>query len=418
MMLLVLASVPSTAGAAGELFFGQHHSYHVTFRGNGEAIVFARLVVQNAQNTPMTGYTFEVPGVIPSEMTMYQQILPRPCLQWEPLVQGSVQRPMCLKYNEPDYQSSTYSNYYQRGHADQNVEYKKIIYSETENVYTITFPEHLNPNQTSAIVLAYTAHGYVKKNLGLYTFSFETIKVPSRVQDVKVAVDVDSELYLKGKKAEVQYNIDYTSTASLGAATSVGLSSKEMDRTVQSIGTAGAITKNAKNLAPNEGFLVTGTYAKSPWRLNLFAIIATIVVFLIVAALITFVTIVIKRKRRNRRNTDEDVVGHVNQESSRHPSVFGWRSLVAGIISAGCIVAITFFMMFLANTRVVQRLDEVIAISAFIGVLLLYVLVIFGPALWLGSNHGRKIALATLVYELAGFLLFLLLYVLFVAITS
>lgn len=56
--------------------------------------------------------------------------------------------------------------------------------------------------------MAYVAKGYANESLGLYKFNFETFKVPSRIEEIKVAVDVDSDLVLKVKKSSVDYSAE------------------------------------------------------------------------------------------------------------------------------------------------------------------------------------------------------------------
>ncbi|MEO0075854.1 MAG: hypothetical protein ABIK31_07140 [candidate division WOR-3 bacterium] len=65
--LFILPSFISIASTQGELFFGQNHSYTVIFRGNGEAIVYAKIAITNPDEKQLTEFSFEVPKVSPTK---------------------------------------------------------------------------------------------------------------------------------------------------------------------------------------------------------------------------------------------------------------------------------------------------------------------------------------------------------------
>ena len=69
---------------------------------------------------------------------------------------------------------------------------------------------------------------------------------------------MDTDLLLKGKRAQVDYGTHFVSEK---AAAPQALSSRDLDRVVGKIGSYGPLVKEAKNLAPNETFIVKGEYA-------------------------------------------------------------------------------------------------------------------------------------------------------------
>jgi len=105
----------STAFAANtSLLFGEQHSYSVTMRGNGEAVVTARLAITNNTDIAQKTFTFEIPGLTISELTGYQQHLADTCLDSgypKPLSDntGIVSRP-CFQTQPPDYSINSYYN--------------------------------------------------------------------------------------------------------------------------------------------------------------------------------------------------------------------------------------------------------------------------------------------------------------------
>jgi hypothetical protein len=70
--IIFLTSYVKPAKAQSGLFFGQDHKYSVIFRGNGEAVVYARIALTNGDEDILRDISFEIPGVDPSEMVIYQ----------------------------------------------------------------------------------------------------------------------------------------------------------------------------------------------------------------------------------------------------------------------------------------------------------------------------------------------------------
>lgn len=124
--------------AAENLFFAQKHAYRVTFRGNGDAFVYARLIVHNSTAQPLHTFSFQLPRVAPEEITGYQQKLPKECIR-----RGSYDRglgyELCLEYGEPSYENyfSSYSSAYY-GYGDNNqATYKKLTVVKNGPTYSV-----------------------------------------------------------------------------------------------------------------------------------------------------------------------------------------------------------------------------------------------------------------------------------------
>src|SRR3989344_4037119 len=123
--------------AQGEILFGQKHYYSVLFRGNGEAIVTARLELTNPNDQPLSEFSFQIPKANVSEVAMYQSEQSFPCLRYDYYAPN---RP-CLEYGAPDYRGGAYPQY------GGNVTYTKIDFTVVGNLYKFTLPSPVPPQK-------------------------------------------------------------------------------------------------------------------------------------------------------------------------------------------------------------------------------------------------------------------------------
>ncbi len=406
--IFILVGFAGVASAQNELLFGQSHFYTVIFRGNGEAITYAKIAITNPDEKPLTEFSFEIPKVAPSEIAMYQMKLPQTCVRYDYKFNYDNSAQTCLEYRDPDYAQRYYSYGYSIGQA----EYQKIQYTKSGNLYRLTLPTQVEPYKSTAIIVAYAAKGYVNESLGLYKFNFETLKVPSRIQEIRVAVDVDSDLLLKGKKSSVNYNtIGLESRSSFSAPSTISNSS--LDSVVGQIGSYGPSIKEAKNLAPNESFIVKGEYATSWFRLYLSSILLTI--FIIVAI---FAGIYFWAKFLKKRGGQNGQIGSgVNQQmTSQAPqstiSILNLTNASVSLLSAVSVVGLTYLLIFLSESDLFRSMNIglVFEIVGFIAIILLYVLVIFSPAIIVAIKHGWKSLVSILIAEFLWFAIFLVIY--------
>jgi hypothetical protein len=393
-VLSALASVTIPAqnnlNTAGFLF-GQKHYYSVIFRGNTEAIVYARMVVTNLESSPLREISFEMPKVTPTEMVAFQQ-------------------------KSSDYYGSDYYNY------NNNVsQYQKIHHTQSLRGYRLPLPYSIATNQSSTILIAYAAKGYVKESFGLYSFDFETLKVPSRVEEVRVAVDVDSDLLLKGKRSEVNYSTN--ELKSLGAPSAISASGADFGRVSNNIGYSGSLVKDARNLAPSESFIVKGEYAKSWSRLYLNSIVTTLVIIVVILLGLFYLNKFFRRRQARLKEESNEVPaskvpeGELKSEGliSRlnKPVSFSLLPILIGLISAALVIGLTFSLRYLGEVLryfSYSFYDQTLMIIILITFMLLYALIIFGPAVALGLKYGGKFSLIAVVSEFGWFLLFLILY--------
>lgn len=401
--VFVFVGFAGIASAQNELLFGQNHFYTVIFRGNGEAITYAKIAITNPDEKRLTEFSFEMPKVSPTEIVMYQMKLPQECVRQN---YNDPARP-CLEYRDPDYAQ----RYYYYGYSNGQAEYQKIQYTKSGNLYRLTLPTAIEPYKSAAIIVAYAAKGYVNESLGLYEFNFETLKVPSRIQEIRVAVDVDSDLLLKGKRSSVNYNTSRLGVNELAAPQSV--SSRDLDKVVGSIGSYGPLVKEAKNLAPNESFIVKGEYATNWFRLYFSSIFLTILIIIAVFVGVYFLAKFLKR----RGGQSERFGGRTNQQvpsqtSRSSISIFNLINVSVGLLSAALVVGLTYLLRFLLESDLFRSfsIDPVFGVVGFITIILLYVFVIFGPAIIVAIKHGWKSLISILIAEFLWFVIFLVTY--------
>src|SRR3989338_11181515 len=65
-------------------FPGQEQSYSVTFRGNGEAVVTARVVFFNDSRTPLSSLRLRTPRVDPKDILAFQVFREKICSRYQP----------------------------------------------------------------------------------------------------------------------------------------------------------------------------------------------------------------------------------------------------------------------------------------------------------------------------------------------
>ena len=401
----ILPIFANTTSAQSELFFGQNHSYTVIFRGNGEAIVYAKIALTNPDEQLLTEFSFELPKASPSEIVMYQMKLPQECVRRDYSAPGQP----CLEWRDPDYAQKYY--YYGYGYKEGQTEYQKIQYTKSGNLYRFTLPTPVEPYKSTAFVIAYATKGYVKKSFGLFKFNFETIKVPSRIEQIRVAVDVDADLLLKGKRAQVDYETSVTFGTEVAPQ---AVSSRDLDRVVNKIGSYGPLVKEAKNLSPNETFIVKGEYAASWFRLYLNSILITILIIAAILAGTYFLSRFLKKRGRQKEHPESEINHQTPSQSMKNSiSIFNLTNALTGFLSTALVIGLTYLLQVLSRSRWLDSFyyaDPVFHIIIFITIILLYVLVIFGPAIIVAIKHGWKALISILIAEFLWFVIFIIIY--------
>lgn len=398
--------IPIPPDTSNSLLFGQKHSYSVVFRGNGEAITYAKIVIPNREEQALGDFSFEIPNVDPYEMIMYQMKLPPECVRYD----YNTQPNKCLEYRDPDYGQDYY--YYGSG---QSAEYTKIKYTKTGNTYNLILPNSVDPSKSTALIISYATKGYVDNSFGLYKFNFETIRVNSRIQSTKVAVDVDSDLLLKGKQSSVNYNEGAGAIPMAKLGDSSAISSRELDRVVSNIGSYGAIIKEGKSLAPNESFNVRGEYAKNWLRLYLNEII---IIILVIAAIIVLIYLISKyisskpKKGADETTKTQDKANNIANKNSIN--LFNLTNILVSLGSVILIIIVNIVLRILNQYNNWQSFLYDPSFSSLISVIttLLYTLILLAPAIMVGLRKGWGNVLSVIILQFIWFAIILGLYLL------
>ena len=385
-------------------FQGQQQDYTVTFRGNGEAAVESRIVFTNQKDTAQNSFSFTIPKVKTDELMILQQKLSPVCERYDyskTIVPFDERE--CLEYKEPDYNSTYY-------YDTQDAEYKNADFKVDGDKVKVTLPYEIAPDDSSALIISYYAFGYTTETLGRFSFNFETFKVDERVKNVNVSIGVDSELILKDQKSEVNYRPHGgIAETNLSADSGSAIKGKELDQAVSQIGTQGLIQKSASNLAEKESFTVKGEYAKQ-WIALYYDRIA--IAAIIVTGIVAIFWVASKRfKSKSKAQSTKAVKSQTSSISTFGPK--GVAELIAGLVSAGAVVGLIAILRVIeSGGYFVSSTDEFIDIALSLIVLLLFVLAIFGPAIFVGAKKGWRSILAILGFELGWIIVFLLIYIL------
>ncbi|HEY4504148.1 MAG TPA: hypothetical protein VJI73_00030 [Candidatus Paceibacterota bacterium] len=397
------------------ILFGQEHSYSVVFRANGEAVVTARLILHNSSDKPINEASFQVSGATSQEMAVYQQILPQRCTKQT--YDEKARAYTCQLLTDPDYSTTAYGNYYNYDYGNSSAQaetyYSKAVISQTGELYRITIPKPIDANKSGALIVSYIAKGYVKRSIGdLFTFEFKTLQVPERIKKIRVAVNVDSDLAIRGGQSSVNYNFDFFGV-SQGGSISTPIADPSLNRAVSYIGTQGALLKTASELSPNETFSVKGEYAKSGWRLYAGSVIWFIIVVVLIFLIIYFGQKLFARKKSATFITESSgsatsiplsqAMPMPSAESDKDSSIklFSLRNNVAGFISVVLVILMTWFLnSSLFNTMTHLLGNQVGGLLLVLGVILIgliYIFCIFGPATIVASKHGWRAFIAVMI---------------------
>lgn len=394
-------------------FFGQDHAYSVTFRGNGQAVVFLRVLFSNNGETPLKELTLRFPKVEPEGILAYQVIRDRQCLRYDytkPTVAPSYQYP-CLEYGEPNY-----TEYYYGANS-----YKKTKTSLATDTLTIELPDSVASQKSGSVLLYFRAFGFAKKTLfGAYAYNFETLKVDDTIRSLRVGISPDSDLYMKGAKGSVDYFRDSAPVFEMSNQMAMGSSFKNssVDTAIANIG-YGTVNKNASNLMPLDSFKVKGSYADSRFKLYAGGVIAVVAVIVISILLLGFGVWKLY-KALGKKST---VLGPVSSGTSRT----GLNLMITGLtgfVSASIITTLVFLAYFFSRMVSTWSYDggapaavvPIFGMLIFIG--LIGILLVF-PCIFIGVKRGIWWGLATFGSTLFWlFMVFIVLGLIFAGLNS
>lgn len=222
------------------------------FDGEGEAAVAADLQFNNVQSE-FNSLTVTIPG---------DTIRIRRVLQEYPY---EVTEEYCDREGPYDYELKDYPCL-SKGTRTVTETRVSVLEPETEAVsggLRVTLPlfDPLGKGDSTHIGIAYKATGYVTDRLGTSQFSFVTPTIAVDLDTVRVRVDVQEDLILKGGQAITNY--EDSLAEGLATATVNSFSSGFGGQLGSVVDEPQAFTKTARALDPNESFEVQGVFATS-----------------------------------------------------------------------------------------------------------------------------------------------------------
>jgi len=402
---LIISFLPLTTVAAQEnLIFGQNHAYSVYVKSNEEAFIFARLVLTNPDEKPMTNTSFTLSNAKASEMSMYQVVLPQECAQYN--YESGADR--CVRYKEPSYTDSY--GYYGGGYGnEEEVEYYKINYKESDGKYSFDLPKPVDAYKSTAIVAIYATKDYVSSSLDRYSFDLETLKVDQRVTESRVAVTAETDYRLKNPDRSNNYP-DYGITEGValsGAAADSSFSNPDIDKLVYEIGSNGQLNKTFKSVTPNESVGVQGIFADSWFKLYMFEVIFTVVGLIGFFALLIFISKKYDKRlfRKSKTNASEDKASAaISGRFTLLVPTYWIVSFVSTLLVGGITLAITMIVENRAFFDFINY-DSSPVMSVFVLLVagFVYLAAIFGPAIVVAAKYKWKAAVIVIALQLVWY---------------
>jgi len=382
---------PYPGGEPG--FLGQDHAYTVVFRGNGEAVISARVVLTNKGETPLSEISLRLPKVEPKDVFVYQVLREKQCARYGVSVYDPATRTypqVCEEYADPDYYSYWGVSKYQKANV--------AIEGDTVK---ITLLSPIKANGSGSYFMYFRTGGFVDKNVfGAFNYEFETLKVNDDIRNLSVGIDVDSDLYLKGVKGEIDYRIDFTSAESFkGVGGAAPVANSAIDSFYGNIG-YGRITKTASNLGPLESYTVTGSYATN--KLKLYGKELLIVFFAVLTMVCTLI-IVYKVVSKRQKNPKADI-------KSESTAKMLAASAGIGFISSFLLAGYTVLVIVLGNLITPILAYQYNPIFVLFLVLIsfgVYALILFAPGVYLGIKKGVGWGISVVVATIIWLIIFL-----------
>lgn len=277
------------ASATSSLPYGTGNTnsqyYSVVFDKEQEAAVIAKLTYTNLSQEDIKNLALEIPG---SSVRIIS------------IIQEKSQEAKCSVYDRNDYnmglpesQRSCYEWAPQVAFASIVRDEKKDQKSSQSLEIDVPLKEVIKPNNSGTVIIYYKTKGFVAQTWNGYKYAFETIKSPYDIDDVRVAINVADDLYLKDTaKAATNYQEDMVATSALSSASFAA--NPKLATITSNIAKTQGVVKETTSLDPNENYKVEGKYYNNQYMGQLPAIIGVGITFLI----IIFVLIIIIRNEK------------------------------------------------------------------------------------------------------------------------
>ncbi|MFH1587267.1 MAG: hypothetical protein ABID38_05395 [Candidatus Diapherotrites archaeon] len=241
-LLVLLTLITPTSALISDGYIHKEQYYAVSFDGEGDAVVRAQIVIENTTDEPIEELSFE----IPNQVVVYKLVQEQP--------------------------------------GAERISYEKELTSNA-TILKMDLPNKIPAYGSSTITLFYKISKSATQNmLGNWDIDFKTIvdKDAALVEYVRVAVNVQEGLNLKGGSAEVDYKTDFLDVGGMQKLSVASEASYEYKQYSDSIRNTKGLVKTAQNLDPWESFHVRGEYSKSILALFWLEIVLAVIVLLLV----------------------------------------------------------------------------------------------------------------------------------------
>lgn len=288
--IIIGSFVQSSPSQAVSLINGQTHFYTVQFRSDSRAIVYAKLVFQNANKTSdRDTYTFSLPDGVSVENLSTDQIL----VKSNPVIVRCIKEPCPESLpaddaysDDADFLSSSSANYYDYYSPSYRYTsaytYQPLTYDKSGTTYTLKLAHPIKPGKQGAILVTFTTDSYAKSMFGRFSYTFKTLKTDELIDNANVAIVFDQELY--SRDVTQKRTTDSSSALAVNNGASTSSTSKSLDSLTSTIGRGGVYTRVQSRLLPGDIMSISGVYATSPFMLYSTEIIVWCLVLVAVIA--------------------------------------------------------------------------------------------------------------------------------------
>lgn len=410
-LLSFLTASADVGDAINPKDYGQFHSYSVLMRGNGEAVVWATIQITNGEESPVSQLALKTGNLTPRLFEAWQEIevasqsTPARCRN---ISSTSTIADFVIVRDQIECQSlfGNYSSYYPPIQGKQEYRYDKLTIQQSGKTITFALAKPIDKNTKGTIITSYRGFGSVNNGLfGHREFDFQTLEATSRIRSINVVVNVDTDLYIEGDKANVSYvestpkifseSADYGGS---GAGISLGAAGMVPEPASYRIGrdtTTTSIIKSTSDLLAGDVFHVRGAYASS-W-LGMYWTKLIIGLLVIIAIIIAIILGVRFWRMRHPANVNFEVSELLESSSVKPVRIYvWWGAIIIGFLNAvgtmALVLATPFvFSLFEDMTRYNNSgISVVFMILLPLTGFLIYGSTIFAPSIYFGNKYGRN----------------------------
>jgi hypothetical protein len=412
-MCVAVAQLPAS------LMTTTDHYYSVMFDEEGEATVSLMMTLRNAEDSKISSLNLEIPGSsvsligVAQETTGYET---QTCLSWATECteygegQSCVQYDYngnCVSYERPCLKMGQVCRSYRQNYNYQP-SYQKINVQPVRLSHSVSLPITLitpvSPQGQTNIIVMYKVGDYATNSLGAYNFNFETVKTPYSSNNVRVAVNVQEGLNLKGTQARVNYLSNFAGMSKALESTQLSSDmSKEMYSYTRTIQYANGLVKTATYLDPLESFSVKGVYSRSWIRLYIDTIL---IVGLILFGVVGFLVYGTKKLFKYAQPIESK-----KQAESKHYFLVPFLVGLFTAIIISLLWGVSILVMYIAESAFGYGSGIFGFLVALFAILITLALLIGAPV-YAGSKYGAATGVFTVISVLGWLFLFSIILVL------